>query len=517
MRMPFENPQRSGFDNFLVRQAVGDVLLSASLNTVTAIPRAVNAAVDLPKEAIKGAANWGSFLSSGERDPYAGDKTSQSSIDTSAQASTSSQPAPPTPDMALQEAGTALQALEELREAWTNMATSGPSADGTDNPVQAALDKLLSLQGNLQQIGSRVAQQITTSVLQPAIEIGRTASDILQQEVDEEARQNLIRDWESRLQEPLNQAISLNTTASLQTGRGFGATMPLAPHVKATLQGDQAVLSPTIFMEKRARDLLTMETGMESAIRSYNEKSAALEKTQAKIVSLSLRLEELDTRQVTLEKVGQFLNEAIQSITSLQAEVRQLAEYFSCLSKDITGLVDVQCLDLINLLKAPAPDEGLVLIYGQEIFESILQVRCKFAVIHTQTIFYREVSNQYIVPALRDVCQLPIHLDREQQAIAQKRLTDSVNVAANAILQQGRDYQSRLSQSIQGVHDRVQKEITYASPELRQQLIKVKQKEGGLIKNSASRVEEVRDEGIRNSQASVMIDIDRVSDELGDL
>ncbi|KAI3395338.1 hypothetical protein diail_1394, partial [Diaporthe ilicicola] len=483
-----------------VKRAVGEILLAESLNTVSAIPRTVtrvtDAATEIAKESVKAVGNFGSILSSGDRNPYAQDQTPQSSTNRSDEASISHAPA--APDPALQAAGTVLQALEELRAAWTNGAASDPSAKDTQGPVQAALDRLLLLQEELQQIGSSGAQQLTTTVLQPTIAIGRTASNTLQQELDETTRQGLIRDWELKLQGPLDQAISLKTKASLQPGQAFGARMPLLPHLRATIGGDERVLSPTIFMEKRARDLLIMENGMESAMRSCDEKSAALAQTQAKIVALSSQLEDLETSQATLDQISKFLLEAISSINSLQAEIWQLANYFDSISQDITTLVEAQCNVFINTLNRATSDNGLgegcLALYAQDIYESLLQARSKFAVVQTQAIFYEQVSNDYIVPAIRDVCRLPIHLDREQQSIARNRLTESTNTAANAILEQGRAHQQTIRQGLQALCENVHKEIANASPALRQQMT---HRRKNLIRDAANKVEELRDEEIQ--------------------
>ncbi|KAI0554310.1 hypothetical protein F4679DRAFT_353211 [Xylaria curta] len=416
---------------------VGFAAVNGLINLVTTVP-------DVVQEGFKAVGNLGALGQGGN--PYASGRNQSLQPKVSADQPTTSNP--PSSDAAFMEANRVLTAVRDFEQ--TCRLDFSPSEKMSNRALfQDAVDKIQRLREEIKMHNTPGSIHICTSILDPIVAIGKDAVKAFHDGLANDAYNVAVNGWIARCEDPRNSAIAYKARADSQPGQAFGATMPsLWPNPANSRSG---IVNTQQLLERKAQQMLTVKLAMEAAKRDYDNEASRVAETEEKLTKLTSLLTQLASSQDTLAGVNKFLRQAIRAISELQSEVRQLVSYFHGIHETIGVIVIAGCqnyLALAQKIGSEFDDKELRQLCAEDLFQALIGLRGNFAIVYANACFYQEVSTKFIMPAINEVCRLPIDGDENEQIKAQKKLEAGTKKAAKEIKKLGRDQRAKLVASL---------------------------------------------------------------------
>ncbi|KAI0532853.1 hypothetical protein GGR58DRAFT_147874 [Xylaria digitata] len=431
------------------RRNLGAVVASEGLNVgfgaVNGLINIVTAVPNVALEGLKAIGNLGSLGQGGN--PYA-DRVQSSQPQVGGDRPTTNSRLPS--DAAFIEANRVLTTVQNF-EYICRLDFGTPEQIATNSALlQDAVDQIRRLRKDIDGLNTPGSIHICTAILDPILAIGEDAMKVFEDGLDKDSYNATVSNWIARCKGPHTEAIAFKAKADSQPGQAFGGIMPnlqwQTPANPQTKLADSQQL-----LEKKAQMMATMKLAMEAAKRDYDAQALRVAMTDEKLTELTSSLAQLMSGQDMLQEVNKLLRKAIKVISELQDGVRRLVSYFHGISATIGVVVTSDCdhyLNLVQTLGSDLGNEELLQVCAEELFHALVGLRGNFAVVHANACFYQEVSTKYIMPAMQEVCGLPIDQDMDAQIEARKKLEEATNNAASRIRQLGLDERTKLLASL---------------------------------------------------------------------
>jgi hypothetical protein len=243
-----------------------------------------------------------------------------------------------------------------------------------------------------------------------------------------------VERWQKALSTLLSGATKLRSFAATQPGQGFGGTMnPPIADIGSKDSGYTKVL------KARHEKLVIMRTAMKDAQENLTRSTEMQLAAQAKVIEFVKVMDDLDNKTVTIDQTKDILRKSIDSMTSMQDQVKTLAGFFEMLA-DIISIVGVsqaqQFLDTIRVGITQSAN-GIEIGFHQSqinmIRETLLTLRGHFGFVVQSADLYQAIATKHINPCLRMAALLPLSASPEEQGEAKKELKKATDESAEAI------------------------------------------------------------------------------------
>ena len=296
--------------------------------------------------------------------------------------------------------------------------------DGQNQELLGCSERLKAYKSDLGECRSQYGP-VAKAMLDQGI---RTADDILKSDklassvpdASDTRWQERTEQWRKEIREAHRTAIYLKAVASTQAGQGFGDAS-LDTVIQAPADPNNSNLDMASILNTHHRKLLIRRAAMEDSQRRVRETTERYRETQRRAIELASSLEHLELEKTAMEDLKKFLRKAIDNISSLQTEVRQLNEYFEFMSKTLSILLESVAHRFLDNIESGISNNGVDfgLSYGQAqtniIRQTIFSIRGHVTFIVESTRLYRGISKRYIQPCMRMAANLPLEASAEEQ------------------------------------------------------------------------------------------------------
>ena len=243
-----------------------------------------------------------------------------------------------------------------------------------------------------------------------------------------------VEKWTRDAKDVHGKVLKLNAKAAAQAGQGFGDTLDIP---QPSTEGTN--IDFTSILKARHQKLLVMRGAMQQAQQNLQMQTDRHKDTQARAIEIASSLEKLKLEQVALKDIRSILLQAIDTVTHLQREIRQLTLFFNFMSTTISILGRRHTDRYIRAVESGISDNGIDfgLSYGdvqvRMIRETILLLRGHFAFIVESARLYQNISAQYIIPCMRKTADLKVGDSVEKQNEARADLKNFTEECAQSI------------------------------------------------------------------------------------
>ena len=266
-------------------------------------------------------------------------------------------------------------------------------------------------------------------------------------------RKQVEANLRSRIKLVSDKSAGFMAKASAQPGQAFGADMPILTRLSKSAK--ERPIDTQALLARKQQHLLTMMQHHESMKINYQAKQRSLAKNQSNIIKLTHRMKRLEASTATTEELRTVILQASRCVQQLLGEIIVLERYFTNIHSVIEDIGNIRCQRFLAEVEAGVDRKQEVwgISYSnweaQSIYSSILTLRGHFAVVCANAEFYRKVSHDYLLPAMKEVCGMPIDESKEIQRDAGEKLQKSTQEACEKIKEIGKQrYEELLTQTM---------------------------------------------------------------------
>ena len=203
--------------------------------------------------------------------------------------------------------------------------------------------------------------------------------------------QKEVEKWKKGAKSAYTKSLRLKAQAAAQVGQSFGDSFDFSVKPSSRTGGADT----STLLKARHEKLLVMQAAMRDALAEMQRTADKQQATQSRAIELTEFMAHLENEQTTLKDIKQFLRCAIDTIVSLQSEVRQLTLFFNFMSNAISITGKGHTNRYLNAIKSGVSGEGVDfgLSYGdiqaRMIRDSLLLLRGHFTFVIESSRLYQ--------------------------------------------------------------------------------------------------------------------------------
>ncbi|EMD61588.1 hypothetical protein COCSADRAFT_39290 [Bipolaris sorokiniana ND90Pr] len=343
--------------------------------------------------------------------------------------------------------GQLLRLQDLLREDLVSILQDG----GSD--IIACSKQLRTLKNGLRDFKSRHTVN-ANSILEGGIDI---MSAIMKDKdsVDSQTRaspewQAKVQRWQNTLNTLLVSTIKLRSFAAARPGQGFGSTLD-QPLVDLGSKNS----GYTKVLKARHEKLLIMRTAMKDAQENLARSTEMQLAAQAKVIEFVRVMDDLDNKTVTIDQTKSILRQSIDSMTSMQDQIKTLAGFFEMLADIISIVGASQAQQFLDTIRAGVTESADSIEMGfhqsqiNMIRETMLTLRGHFSFVITSADLYQKIATNHINPCLRMAALLPLSASVAEQSDAKRKLREATDESAEAIKALAEEEMNKYHQQLQ--------------------------------------------------------------------